>query len=79
MIQGDLDLHIRTASKYDDVRFLHLPNLRMLWEFQWICHNDGNSHDHHSVMPCAIDKVEGNLRTNQEIMKYILLKIILPC
>jgi len=58
-IQGDLDIHIRNASKYDDIRFLHLPHLRMACDFQWICADDADPHDHHTAVPCAPDKIEG--------------------
>ncbi|XP_071945413.1 bridge-like lipid transfer protein family member 2 [Antedon mediterranea] len=55
LFKGALDVYIRTASKYDDVRLLHIPKFR--WEFgiEWITNGDVN--DHHSVMPCAPDKV----------------------
>ncbi|XP_075052913.1 bridge-like lipid transfer protein family member 2 [Mixophyes fleayi] len=45
--KGDLDVNVRTASKYDDCCFLHLPNLSMTFDLQWLCH--GNPHDHHNV------------------------------
>uniref|UniRef100_A0A5F9DT06 Bridge-like lipid transfer protein family member 2 n=1 Tax=Oryctolagus cuniculus TaxID=9986 RepID=A0A5F9DT06_RABIT len=47
MFKGDLDINVRTASKYDDCCFLHLPDLCMTLDLQWLCH--GNPHDHHSV------------------------------
>ena len=28
-LQGDLDIYSKTASKYDDCRLLHLPNIRL--------------------------------------------------
>ena len=30
ILKGDLDIHARTASKYDDCKLFHLPNLH-LW------------------------------------------------
>ncbi|XP_025136785.2 protein KIAA0100 homolog isoform X1 [Bubalus bubalis] len=47
VFKGDLDINVRTASKYDDCCFLHLPDLCMTLDLQWLCH--GNPHDHHSV------------------------------
>ncbi|XP_077995172.1 bridge-like lipid transfer protein family member 2 [Glandiceps talaboti] len=55
LIKGDLDVYVRTASKYDDCRLFHLPNFRLEIDLQWITNGDCN--DHHSVMPCAPDKV----------------------
>ncbi|KAG8450808.1 hypothetical protein GDO86_003178 [Hymenochirus boettgeri] len=47
LFKGDLDINVRTASKYDDCCFLHLPDLCMIFDLQWLCH--GNPHDHHNV------------------------------
>ncbi|XP_013416630.1 protein KIAA0100 [Lingula anatina] len=55
VLKGDLDITARTASKYDDCRLLHLPNLRYVIKLEWLCL--GNPNDHHAVMPCAPDKV----------------------
>ncbi|KAG1951411.1 protein KIAA0100 [Pimephales promelas] len=55
VFKGDLDVNVRTASKYDDICFLHLPSLCMTLDFQWLCH--GNPHDHHAVMLCAVENV----------------------
>ncbi|XP_061460928.1 bridge-like lipid transfer protein family member 2 [Rhineura floridana] len=48
VFKGDLDVNVRTASKYDDCCFLHLPKLCMTLDFTWLCH--GNPHDHHGVV-----------------------------
>ncbi|KAG7479401.1 hypothetical protein JOB18_024873 [Solea senegalensis] len=55
VFKGDLDVNVRTASKYDDICFLRLPNLCMTLDLQWLCH--GNPHDHHAVMVCSADNV----------------------
>ena len=54
-VNGDMDLFIRTASKYDDCQLFHIPGLFLTIKFDWVCL--GNPHDHHSVIPCAPDKV----------------------
>ncbi|KAM3856347.1 bridge-like lipid transfer protein family member 2 isoform 1-T1 [Vipera latastei] len=48
VFKGDLDVNVRTASKYDDCCFLHLPQLCMTLDLTWLCH--GNPHDHHSLV-----------------------------
>ncbi|KAJ8385068.1 hypothetical protein AAFF_G00195980 [Aldrovandia affinis] len=55
VFKGDMDVNVRTASKYDDICFLHLPNLCMTLDLQWLCH--GNPHDHHAVTLCCADNV----------------------
>ncbi|XP_076833583.1 bridge-like lipid transfer protein family member 2 isoform X2 [Brachyhypopomus gauderio] len=55
VFKGDLDVNVRTASKYDDICFLHLPNLCMTLDLQWLCH--GNPHDHHAVLLCCAENV----------------------
>ncbi|XP_078600068.1 bridge-like lipid transfer protein family member 2 isoform X1 [Branchiostoma floridae x Branchiostoma japonicum] len=53
--KGDLDVYVKTASKYDDCHFLSFPNLRLGFDIEWLCEGDPN--DHHSVTPWAPDKV----------------------
>lgn len=51
---GSLELscfHLR----YDDICFLHLPNLCMTLDLQWLCH--GNPHDHHAVTLCSAENI----------------------
>ncbi|XP_005096164.1 protein KIAA0100 isoform X2 [Aplysia californica] len=55
VLQGDLDISVRTASKYNESKLLHLPNLTFRVCLEWLCLGDAN--DHHPVMPCAPDKV----------------------
>ncbi|XP_056415070.1 bridge-like lipid transfer protein family member 2 [Hyla sarda] len=55
IFKGDLDVNVRTASKYDDCCFLHLPDLCMIFDMQWLCH--GNPHDHHSVALRSPDSI----------------------
>jgi len=55
LMRGNLDLLVHTASKYDECRIVHLPNVSIYLNLNWVCH--GNKNDHHSVMPCAPDKV----------------------
>lgn len=54
-IKGDFDALLHTASKYDECKFVHIPNLDVTVILDWNCL--GNSHDHYSIMPCAPDKV----------------------
>ncbi|UYV61491.1 KIAA0100 [Cordylochernes scorpioides] len=53
--QGNLDIYVHTASKYDDCRLLHMPNLKLTTKLEWLCL--GNPNDHHSATPCAPDKL----------------------
>ena len=52
---ANLDLFVRTASKYDDCHLLHVSNFLLTCKFDWIC--IGNPRDHHNIMLCAKEKV----------------------
>uniref|UniRef100_A0A6G1S903 UPF0378 protein KIAA0100 n=1 Tax=Aceria tosichella TaxID=561515 RepID=A0A6G1S903_9ACAR len=54
-IKGDFDVLLRTASKYDECRFIRIPNFDSTVTLEWNCL--GNPHDHLSITPCAPDKV----------------------
>lgn len=55
LFEGDLNIYVRTASKYDDCRMLHLPSVRLTFKLNWI--SLGDSNDHHAIIPCAPDKL----------------------
>ncbi|XP_025831839.1 protein KIAA0100 [Agrilus planipennis] len=55
LFKGDLNIFVRTASKYDDCQLVHLPSLKLVINIQWVCLGDPN--DHHNVIQCAPDKI----------------------
>lgn len=55
MFKGELNVCVRTASRYDDCRLLHFPNLKLTLKLNWVCL--ANPNDHHAVIPCAPDKL----------------------
>jgi hypothetical protein len=48
---GELNVFVRTASKYDDCRVLRVPGLRLSVKLGWL--GVGEPRDHHAVVPCA--------------------------
>uniref|UniRef100_A0A8C4NNB3 Si:ch211-259g3.4 n=1 Tax=Eptatretus burgeri TaxID=7764 RepID=A0A8C4NNB3_EPTBU len=50
-LHGDLDLNVRTASKYDDCCLLRVPSLNVKVVLNWQC--SGDPADHWAVVPCA--------------------------
>ncbi|KAF7637478.1 Fmp27_GFWDK domain-containing protein [Meloidogyne graminicola] len=54
-IRSDVDAYIRTARQQVVLLLLHLPRMSCTISLDWIC--IGDQHDHHSVQPCAPDKL----------------------
>ena len=54
-LADEMNLFVRTASKYDDCQLMHVPNVVLLIKLDWLCL--GNPNDHHSIMPCAREKL----------------------
>ncbi|XP_055373341.1 protein hobbit [Condylostylus longicornis] len=55
IFKGQLNITVRTASRYDDCRLLHFPQLKLSFKLNWVCL--ANPNDHHAVIPCAPDKL----------------------
>ena len=54
--RGFFDIFVRTASKYDDCHFVHIPNLRLEILLDWQCPG-GNPNDHVMVASTAPDRI----------------------
>ncbi|XP_052757445.1 protein hobbit [Galleria mellonella] len=64
---GELNVFVRTASKYDDCRVLSLPALRLALKLGW--QTVGDPRDHHAVAPCAPTRLP-EYSSNQEHDSY---------
>ncbi|XP_053625203.1 protein hobbit [Plodia interpunctella] len=64
---GELNVFVRTASKYDDCRVLRVPALRLAVKLGWQC--VGDPRDHHAVAPCAPTR-KPEYSSNQEHDSY---------
>lgn len=67
VMKGNLGMYVHTASRYNDSRVLHIPNLKISIKMNWLC--IGNPFDHHSIIPCAPDKIP-EYSSNQEHDSY---------
>ena len=67
LLLGEFNVYVRTASKYDDCRLLHLPRLKLTIGLTWHCLADPN--EHLAVQPCAPDRIP-EYSSNQEHDSY---------
>ncbi|KAK4026287.1 hypothetical protein OUZ56_015296 [Daphnia magna] len=67
ILKGEFNVYVRTASKYDDCRLLHLPRLKLTIGLTWHCLADPN--EHLAVQPCAPNRIP-EYSSNQEHDSY---------